>query len=208
MMEKIAIQGAQDMRKLVVVAHAGTVLTASCGSTVSTSTSPSTSIESAAPTAAASSTTQPAPTTTTDQEHRRVRIAFSSSDGTSCSDVSVADRSLAPDTDPLRSAFDLLVARPTPAEEADGFASPFSEATAGTVWSKDLDNGLLVVDFEDSRTELNNASTSCGSEALLAQLNATAFEFGDVERVTYAVAGSCETFFNWLQCECTQYARP
>ena len=47
-----------------------------------------------------------------------------------------------------------------------------------------------------------NASTSCGSEALLAQLNGTAFQFADVERTRYLLDGSCQDFANWLQRTC------
>lgn len=109
--------------------------------------------------------------------------------------------------DPLFAAFDLLVSGPPGDEAREGAASWFADETAGTVRSVALDGGLLVVDFEDLRETIANASTSCGSETLLAQLNTTAFQFAAVDRVTYRIEGSCDAFFNWLQRECQEYAR-
>ncbi len=70
-----------------------------------------------------------------------------------------------------------------------------------------LEDGLLEVDFEDFRAEIANASTSCGSASLIASLNATAFQFSEVERVRYSIFGSCNTFYNWLQGECQDQTR-
>ena len=65
-----------------------------------------------------------------------------------------------------------------------------------------LTDGLLTFDFRDLRPSIPNASTSCGSEALLAQLNGTAFQFAEVERTRYLLDGSCQDFANWLQRTC------
>jgi spore germination protein GerM len=110
--------------------------------------------------------------------------------------------------DPLVASFELLVAGPSADESKDGLWSWFSDETTATVRSVELDNGLLVVDFDNFIEAMNNAGTSCGSESLLAQLNGTAFQFTEVERVTYGIEGSCETFFNWLQRDCVVYHRP
>lgn len=122
-------------------------------------------------------------------------------------DVVLVDRVISGTADPMFSAFDLLVSGPTDDEEKGGAASWFAEPTAGTVRSVILDIDLLVVEFDDFRETISNASTTCGSEALLAQLNATAFQFADVQRVTYQIDGSCDTFFNWLQRDCQEYSR-
>jgi hypothetical protein len=66
---------------------------------------------------------------------------------------------------------------------------------------------LLVVNFRDVRSLLSNASTSCGSQSLLAQLNTTAFQFEEVVRVRYEIDGSCDIFSEWLQSECMEYTR-
>ena len=83
-----------------------------------------------------------------------------------------------------------------------------SSATTGSVRSVILDEGRLTVDFKDIRSKIPNASTSCGSAALLAQLNRTAFQFPEVAQVRYEFLGSCDTFMNFLQRECTEPTRP
>ena len=115
-----------------------------------------------------------------------------------------------PDTsDPIRSAFDELVGGPTRAEVAAGASSFFSDETERAVRSATVAGGLLVVDIDDVRAVLTpaGANTSCGSAALLAQLNATAFQFAAVDRVRYELEGSCDAFGEWLQRECIEIDR-
>jgi len=180
------------------------LLTNACGATSEPSTTTSTI---ANPPASTSPSTQATTTSTALPDAVTVHLAFSAGDGSDCSEVVAVPRFVAANVDPMKAAFDLLVAGPTADEIAGGASSLFSEATAGSVRSASLDGGLLTVDFEDVRGDLNNASTTCGSEALLAQLNGTAFQFIEVERVTYTIDGSCEAFSNWLQRDCGVFAR-
>lgn len=110
--------------------------------------------------------------------------------------------------DPLTSSFELLVAGPTTNEQENGVWSWFSDETEGMVWSVTVEGDLLIVNFGDLRKIISNAGTSCGSEALLGQLNGTAFLSAEVERVTYEIEGSCDTFYNWLQRDCVIHIRP
>jgi len=136
-----------------------------------------------------------------------VRVAFAIGGG-DCADVALFERSVAAALDPVETAFRNLVAGPTGEEAARGAdAIVFSVETSGTVQSVTLDNGLLSVDFSDFREVIANASTSCGSMSLLSQLNTTAFQFEEVERVRYLIEGSCDAFSNWLQRECMEYTR-
>ncbi len=113
-----------------------------------------------------------------------------------------------PAANPIRAALDELVAGPTDQEQSLGVASTFSSATAGSVRSVNLTDGLLVVDFEDFRQLLPNATSSCGSGSLLAQLHSTVFQFSEVDRVRYEIEGRCETFFDdWLPWSCTELDR-
>jgi hypothetical protein len=104
-------------------------------------------------------------------------------------------------------SFNLLLAGPTVEEMASGASSIFSDESSGALRTLSLADGYLVVDFRDIRQLLSNASTSCGSQSLLAQLNATAFQFDDVQRVRYEIEGSCDTFSEWLQRGCEEYTR-
>ena len=74
--------------------------------------------------------------------------------------------------------------------------------------SVELSDGLLTVGFGDLPPVMNNASTSCGSSSQIAQLNGTAFQFQEVDRVSYQIEGSCDAFFGWLQRDCQEYLRP
>ena len=136
-----------------------------------------------------------------------VDVYFSTGDGSDCGEVSAFHRSAARTRGVAKLAIDQLVAGPTADEQASGSGSVFTARTAGAVRSVDLDDGLLVVDFRDIRADLNNASTSCGSQALLAQLNSTAFQFPTVHRVRYQINGSCDAFAGILQRDCTVYER-
>jgi hypothetical protein len=99
----------------------------------------------------------------------------------------------------LRAALDALLSGPTAAERDASFGSWFSEDTEGMVRSVTINGGHAVVDFDDLRPVIPNASASAGSERLLSQLDATVFQFRTVETVEYRIEGSCEDFTEWLQ---------
>lgn len=145
-------------------------------------------------------------TATKSSELQTVEVPFTV-DGGECDDVVAYERQIGASADPIVAAFESLVGGPTVDEEASGAGSFFSAGTTGMVASAAVDDGLLVVDFDDMRSVIPNASTTCGSMALLAQLTATAFQFDDVERVHYEIEGSCNTFAGWLQRECMEYTR-
>jgi hypothetical protein len=102
----------------------------------------------------------------------------------------------------LRAALEAQLRGPTAEERARGLHSFFSEATAGRLRSVALEAGRARVDFEDLSGIIPNASTSAGSGQLLAELNATVFQFAEVEEVEYRFEGSCEAFWNFLQGSC------
>jgi spore germination protein GerM len=139
---------------------------------------------------------------------RIVLMFFASADQSDCSSTEEFERTIDEGADPIESAFQLLVAGPTTEEQTTGAGSFFSSDTEEMVRSVTLDAGLLTVNFEDLRPVIPNASTSCGHMSLIAQLNGTAFQFADVDRVTYQIEGTCEAFFNWLQRDCHEYTRP
>ncbi len=148
-----------------------------------------------------------AATPTESETMQTVQVAFATSGG-DCAEVTLFERQVAASLDPVEAAFRDLVAGPTGEEAARGAdAIVFSIETSETVQSVTLDNGLLLVDFSDFRELIANASTSCGSMSLLSQLNTTAFQFEEVERVRYLIEGSCDVFSNWLQRECMEYTR-
>ena len=176
-------------------------------STSSSSTPPTTTDATVTTVDTLSTTDTTAPTTdTTLPQPIDVDVFFSIGSGDDCGEVTGYPRQVGAGT-PIRLTLDQLLAGPTPAEQNLGASSAFSSATANSIRSIKLSDGLLVVDFHDFQTLIPGASSSCGSEALLAGLNSTVFQFPAVERVRYEFEGSCIEFGEWLQGSCTEHQR-
>jgi hypothetical protein len=92
-----------------------------------------------------------------------------------------------------------LLAGPTATERRRGYGGWFSGRTSGFLRSVTLTGGTAYVDFRDLRRVIPNASSSCGSALLLAQLDRTATQFPSVRRAVYSLAGSRTAFYEWLQ---------
>lgn len=99
----------------------------------------------------------------------------------------------------LTGALRALVAGPTAAERARGYGSWFSAKTTGMVRSVRVARGVAYVDFRDFSRLISNASSSCGSALLLAQLDRTTLQFPTVERAVYSFVGNRRAFYEWLQ---------
>lgn len=118
--------------------------------------------------------------------------------GDPCGEVFGVERSVAAD-DPVAGAVAALLAGPTEAEREDGYGGWFGPETAGALRSVVVDGTTAHVDFEDLREIIPNASSSCGSAGLLAQLDQTLRQFPDIEQTVYTIEGSAPTFYEWLQ---------
>jgi hypothetical protein len=101
----------------------------------------------------------------------------------------------------LRGAMQALLAGPTRAERARGYGGWFSAKTAGHLRRVRISNGVAYIDFRSFASHIPNASTSCGSTLLLAQLDRTARQFPAVKRAIYSFNGSRRAFYEWLQRE-------
>lgn len=211
-------EGGGDVSKGLVMLLVGLVFVfAACGDGSSTTTQAPPETQPATtsmPPPSTTTSTTPATTTTTTTTSTLppegfvgVDVYFAAGDGSDCSQVAAFPREIPASIDPILAALQGLVGGPTADEVAAGAGSFFSEVTADAVRSVDLSGGLLVVDLVDYRAELNNASTSCGSASLIAQLNATVFQFDEVERARYTIFGSCGAFYEWLQSECQDQTR-
>lgn len=99
----------------------------------------------------------------------------------------------------LTGAIRALLAGPTPAERRAGYAGWFSARTAGRLRSVRISHAVAYIDFRDFSHLIPNASSSCGSALLLAQLDRTATQFGSVESTVYSFDGSRRAFYEWLQ---------
>lgn len=119
-----------------------------------------------------------------------------------CSQVYAVHRSVPASNDTLTATLKELLAGPTAAEAAKGYGSWFSPATAQTLIRARVIGNTSYVNLTDVRTIIPNASTSCGSAQLLAQLRTTAQQAGMTPRVLYAINGAPTTFWQWLQMSC------
>lgn len=198
-----------NTRSLVFFTVLGLLL-AACGTSAEPTDSTTTPTSQATSTTVAFTTPSIVPTTTTTTppaDTDTVTVYFAVEDATDCSLVQGFDREVPVTSDLILAAFQELVGGPTSYETTQGAGSFFPADTDDPVRSIDLTAGLLTIEFIDFRAELSNASTSCGSASFLASLNATAFEFDEVERVRYTILGRCNAFYNWLQGECQDQTR-
>jgi spore germination protein GerM len=99
----------------------------------------------------------------------------------------------------LKGAVRALLAGPTRAERTRGYGGWFSAKTAGSLRSVRIARGVAYIDFRDFSATIPNASSSCGSALLLAQLDRTVKQFPTVTRGLYSFNGSRDAFYEWLQ---------
>ena len=149
----------------------------------------------------ASTDAPPATTATTAPATAAVSIFMPRGDpGPDCDDVRAVRRTV-PAPAVLRGAIAALLEGPTSAERQQGYGGWFSAATAGSLLSVRIREGVAYIDLADLRTVIPNASTSCGSALLLAQLDRSATQFGTVRRAVYSFDGDVAAFYEWLQRE-------
>jgi hypothetical protein len=99
----------------------------------------------------------------------------------------------------LKGTLQALLRGPTPGERRRGYGGWFSAKTAGMLRSVRLARGVAYVDFRDFRRVVPNASSSCGSALLLAQLDRSVTQFPAARRAVYSFDGSRAAFYEWLQ---------
>lgn len=144
--------------------------------------------------------TSPTSSGTADADQRQVvEVYLGHADrGDPCQDVFPREREVPADA-ALRGALRALLAGPTEQEAAEGYGSWFSDETEGMLNEVRVVDGTAHVDFADFSEVIPNASTSCGSTLLLAQLDATVTQFEAVREARYAFDGDPAAFYEWLQ---------
>lgn len=145
-------------------------------------------------TPAASAMPSPSPSAVTST----LQIFLHSGNADRCDEVVAVPRTVDGEAT-LLAAMRALVAGPTADETAQGLGGWFTHQTAGVVRRAEIANGVARVDFEDLRSVIPNASSSCGSAMLLAQLDSTARQFPSVTSTRYSIRGDERAFYEWLQ---------
>lgn len=133
-------------------------------------------------------------------EPQAVQVHFANAGlGDPCGEVFPVSRTVAAAA-PLRPTLEALLAGPSAAERALGYEGWFSAATAGLLRDVRVESGVARVDFDPQlRLVIPNASTSCGSAGLLAQLDETVTQFPTVDEARYSLGGDEAAFYAWLQ---------
>ncbi len=135
---------------------------------------------------------QPSPTTTT------VRVFFVAGGTDPCGTVAPVVRQVTGPVDPALALRELLRG-PTDEEAAAGYTSLFGPPTADALQAVTIVDGVAHVSFGDLRPVLPNASSSCGSAALLAALDSTLAQLPGVRGARYSFGGDEAAFYEWLQ---------
>jgi hypothetical protein len=127
-----------------------------------------------------------------------VEVFFANPDlGDPCGEVFPVIREVDAD-DPVVGALEALLAGPTAAEQAQGYGGWFSQDTVEMLLDVEVVDATVRVVFKDLRLVIPNASSSCGSAGLLAQLDATLLAFDHLGSTRYALADQA-AFYEWLQ---------
>ncbi len=152
-------------------------------------------------------TTVPEPPTTTMQQPTdvppdavEVAVYLLGTDVSDCAAVTPVTRMVEPPT-LLTGAIEALLTGPTAEERAAGYDSWFTPDTGWSVDSVTITDGVAWIDFSEDSQLIPNASTSCGSMALRAQMDSTATQFPTVDRAVYSFGGDLEAFYHWLQAD-------
>jgi len=128
-----------------------------------------------------------------------LRVFFADASGGA---VEVA-RTVPKTTGVLRASLIAMLDGPTTDERAAGLRSWFPDNSGGAVEGVTLADGRATVRLSFQLTDLPAAPPP---DEVLAQLNATVFQFDNVQLVRYELGGSCEAFDRWLArgCEFTR----
>lgn len=131
------------------------------------------------------------------------QVYFSKSGETDCSRVYPLERELKAGEEPISTALINLFFGPTAAERKAGYNSFFSKETDYILHSVKIRKGMAYVDIKDIRSIMPNASSSCGSAQLLAQIRETLYQFPEINDFRVAIDGDPAPFYEWLQIGCS-----
>ncbi len=132
-----------------------------------------------------------------DEGSRVIRLFYSCGDAAAPTGDTWVYRAVPDEGEILAQTMEQFVAGPTSEERADGFRSVFSPATSDAVISVAEDAGRVVVDLRDLGP-LPSLKVDGGGAFLVAGLNNSLFQNGEILTIEYRVAGSCDAFWAYL----------
>lgn len=145
----------------------------------------------------------PVPTLTpAPQETMTVTVFFSPDSQNDCAAVEPTERVVPASDNVATAALNALFAGPTEAERGQGYSSWFSAETTSILLSLRVIGSNAYVNLTDIRPIIPGASSSCGGQMFLAQVETTLKNAVAVERVFYAIEGDPVAFYEWIQLGC------
>ncbi len=103
-----------------------------------------------------------------------------------------------------RAALNELFKGPSAAEKNQGYTSFFSDKTKNILLEVKIENKTAYVNLRDIRNIIPNASSSCGSSQLMAEIENTLKQFSTIDKVIIAINGSTKTFYEWIGIGCNE----
>jgi spore germination protein GerM len=142
-------------------------------------------------------------------EDTLVQIYFHNSrldSGQSCDKVFPVTRQIEPNRNRAQAALEQLFKGPTQSEQSEGYSSFFSQQTAGILKGFKVVDTTAYINLSDMRAIIPNASTSCGRQGFLAEVETTLKDnLPDLEQIIYAINGDPRTFYDWMQVGCGEF---
>jgi len=148
-----------------------------------------------------------APTSTETDAVTTLRVFLTASSNGSPGPLVEVRRTVPATTGVLRASLVALLDGPTVEERAAGLMSWFPDDTGDAVEAVSITDGQATVRLSYGPEDLPHAAPPDG---VLAQLNATVFQFDNVQAVRYELGGDCAAFDAWLGrgCEFTRFQAP
>jgi spore germination protein GerM len=115
-------------------------------------------------------------------------------------DLHPVDRVVPNDGEPLRAALTQLLLGVTPAEAQAGLGSAFSSFTAGGLRGVTVRSGIARLDLTTGFETTNNFSTTNMSGVVLSQIEATVFQFPNIQGIEFTIEG--QRWCGWEAGDC------
>ncbi len=136
-----------------------------------------------------------------------VKVYFAKTGENDCAKVYPLNREIIRTPKIGAAALGELFKGPSQSERGQGYTSIFFQHSADILIALRVKDKIGYVDIKDVRQILSGVSASCGSAQFLAAVTSTLKQFPTVNSVLYALGGSAETFYDWVQIGCNEQNR-
>lgn len=121
---------------------------------------------------------------------------------TDCSQTLPVKRTIPYTTQVAQEALNQLFLGPTSTELQQGYWGALVSSSSPLIRIS-INEGTAYVDLQDIRKTQSAISSSCGMSAFIAQVTNTLTQFSSIQKVTFAITGNPQTFYDWVQLGCS-----